>query len=190
MVSNENGNANLLPGTQEVLCCPLSSSGQELCTGNLPKTQLHLCLQESVHGPWTRAGHLWENTQSLKIHPASFLGPPSRQTPPAHLSELLEGKGHTMPLSPVDIGEGPLTDLVALIEVFSCLDDICLTPEKPVSRQTQKLFLLGDRCGGAEILRLGRVRQVRFQGTRSILLVWKLVRGLLLGPSHGGPWKG
>jgi hypothetical protein len=45
---------------------------------------------------------------------------------------------------------------VALVKVLSCLDDICFTPEKPVSGQTQKPFLLGGRCGSTAILEIGR----------------------------------
>lgn len=117
--------------------CLLSPLGQGLCAGNLPEAELHLRLQESVHGPWTRAGHLWENTQPLKTRPAPAPGPHrSLRTPSPHLLELLEGEGHTIPLSPVDIGKGPLADSVALVKVLSCLGDICFTPEKPVSGQT------------------------------------------------------
>ena len=80
----------------------------------------------------------------------------SLQTPSPHLPELLEGEGHTVPLTLVDIGKGALADSVALVKVLRCLDDICFTPEKPVSGQTQKPFLLGGRCGSTAILEIGR----------------------------------
>lgn len=74
----------------------------------------------------------------------------SPKTHQVHLSELLEYKGHPMPLPSVDVSKGPLADSVALVEVTGCLDHICLTPEKAVSRPAQRLFLL--RNGGADIL--------------------------------------
>lgn len=57
-----------------------------------------------------------------------------------------------MPLPSVDVSKGPLTDFVVLAEVISCLDHICLTPEKVVSSQAQTCFLL--RNGGSKILEM------------------------------------
>lgn len=54
----------------------------------------------------------------------------------------------------VDVGKGPLADFVGLVEVIGCLNHIHLTPEKAVSSQAQKGFLLRD--GGAAILGIQR----------------------------------
>lgn len=76
-----------------------------------------------------------------------------------------------MPLPFVDVGKGPLTDFVALVEVISCLDHVCLTPEKTVFSHTQKCFLL--RNGDANVLGMQR-GEMEF----NMELMWKILLSL------------
>lgn len=72
-----------------------------------------------------------------------------------------------MPLPFVDVSKGPLTDFVVLVEVISCLDHVCLAPEKAVFSLAHKCFLL--RNGGAKVL--GKERE---ELEINMELIWKI----------------
>lgn len=76
----------------------------------------------------------------------------------AHLSELLEDKWRAVPLPFVDVSKGPLADFVVWVEVISCLGHVHLIPEKAISSQVSKCFLLRER--GADFLRIQRRRLI------------------------------
>lgn len=72
-----------------------------------------------------------------------------------------------MPLPFVDVSKGPLTDFVVWVEVLSCLDHVCLAPEKAVFSSAHKCFLL--RNGGTKALGMQTEEMEISMG-----LIWKL----------------
>lgn len=142
-----------MPGTQEALYkgqpSSLLNTGfskgeaylRQICSSAWKNLSIDPGLEQAVCG---------ERNQSVKIPPHPCSLHPNQKPRSTHLSELLEDEWRPVPVPSVDISKGPLADSVVLIEVISCLDHICLTPEKAVSSQAQKFFLL--RNGGAVVL--------------------------------------